>query len=157
MSLELISVYPVVGAPESEWARRKAFADLQVVSDETAKGTWCLLNRQLRSLGCPEMMRKQSAQEQVPSDLVRSFLYTSDGGSDQQRFKKLASTALHGDKKAFFLNFSCLMHSCQLIVKTSLNVADAWLRKSGIDLKYFPTLAKISYSWRDSTKAVYKT
>ncbi len=147
---------------------KKAFADLQVVSDESARGTFGLLQKMLSSLGCKRMGSAKGSKEATPKSMVRSFLYTSDGGSDQQKFKKIAAALLSKNPNVFFISFSCLMHSAQLIVKTGFLVIDAWMKRHlGPDdsgeaasdaaaPKYFSTIAKISLTWRDRAKAIYK-
>lgn len=96
--------------------------------------------------------------------MVRSFLYTSDRGSDQQKFERIAAAVLSKNPRVLFISFSCLVHSAQLIVKTGLLVIDSWMKRhlgpdgsdeAGSDApKYFPTIAKISLTWRDRAKAM---
>ena len=76
------------------------------------------------------------------------------------RYKKLCGSLVEQHPRILFVSFSCMMHSCQLIMKTGLNLIDNFLKLhagDGTPLKYFSTLAKISYVWRDGTKQVYKT
>ena len=146
--------------PESDWARKKAFADLQVVSDETAVGTFYLLQRQLESLGCVGVGREPP--ERFGTSPIRIYAYTSDGGSDQSKFKKLCGCLLEDDDSTLFMAFSCYMHCCQLIMKTGSNLTDSWFKRHvdpdvGKPFKYFATIAKLSYTWRDCSKPIYKT
>lgn len=133
-----------------------------MVSDETAVGTFYLAQRQLESLGAVGVGRESPQMSQgSASPPIRIYAYTSDGGSDQTKFKKLCGTLLEEDPSTLFLAFSCYMHCCQLIVKTGLNVVDAWFKKHvdpdvGKPFSYFATIAKISYTWRDCSKLIYK-
>lgn len=162
LSLELETTYLAEMSlnPESDWARKKAFADLQVVSDETAVGTFYLLQRQLESLGCVGVGREPP--ERFGTSPIRIYAYTSDGGSDQSKFKKLCGCLLEDDDSTLFMAFSCYMHCCQLIMKTGLNLTDSWFKRHvdpdvGKPFKYFATIAKLSYTWRDCSKPIYKT
>ncbi len=161
MSLELESLY-LEPSLQPTWYRKKGFGDLQVVADESARGTFFLLSKIMSGLGCPAIGKADRSQtSDDDSRVFRTFLCTSDGGSDQARFKKLCATLVEHDEMTLFISFSCLMHCAQLIVKTGLLVVDGWLKHhtGGGDkkpLKYFSTIAKIAYTWRDYTKAVYK-
>ena len=162
LSLELETTYlsKMSFNPELDWVRKKAFADLQVVSDETAVGTFYLLQRQLESLGCVGVGREPS--ERWGTSPIRIYAYTSDGGSDQSKFKKLCGCLLEDNETTLFMAFNCYMHCCQLIIKTGLNLTDAWFKKHvdpdvGKPFKYFATIAKLSYTWRDCSRPIYKT
>ena len=153
--------------PSSTWFRKKAFSDIQVVTDESAKGTYCLIQKQLMALGCPPLKndlkpstkqhREGGEDQEMTRPVLRCFLCTSDGGADQSRFKKLCGSLVEKDELTLFVTFNCFMHAAQLIVKTGLTLVDAWLKRvSPIRLKYFATLAKLAYCWRDMTRTVYK-
>lgn len=164
MSLELETLYlPQASlSPETSWYRKKAFADLQVVCDESAIGTYYLLQRQLESLGCLAIGRElASSSTTEPASPIRIYAYTSDGGSDQTKYKKLCGALVEDHPLVLFLSYSCQMHCCQLIVKTGLNVIDTWFKNHvdsevGTHFKYFATLAKICATWRDSSRAVFR-
>ena len=150
--------------PSSSWYRKKAFSDIQVVADESARGTYCLIQKQLMALGCPSLKKnlrpskqRQGEDQETIRSVLRCFLCTSDGGPDQARFKKLCGSLVEKDEMTLFVTFNCFMHAAQLIVKTGLTLVDGWLKRvSPIRLKYFATLAKLAYCMRDMTRPVYK-
>jgi hypothetical protein len=86
---------------------------------------------------------------------VRIYCYASDGGSDQQFFKKLRTchqvVACTINELEVFS--SCYCHVDQLIFKSGLKLADDWMSDQNSDhftgFKYFATLAKLCHIWRD--------
>eukprot|EP00959_Pyramimonas_sp_CCMP1952_P230224 4813364-Pyramimonas_sp.AAC.1 len=96
MALELESAFFALLDVETHFdqlERMSMWADIQVVRHSTAGGTYALTRKTLNSSGCPQWRRSASADE---SDLqhVRLRLYTSDGGPDQQRYKKMMKVDL---------------------------------------------------------------
>jgi hypothetical protein len=152
-------------------SRKKMFADLQCVHDKSARGTFALLDKQLKSVGCPrpplptvgvdqdqhqdEFERDDDSQPIEDFRCLRSFLYTSDGGADQVRYKKVAAHCIAGFPLMLFVAVSCAMHNCQLVVKSGINTIDVWAKEQHKTWRYFSSLAKLVHIWRDYAKAIY--
>ena len=83
-----------------------------------------MLDKQLRSLNVP-LAWAPDYQKPSPKS-IRTYLYTSDGGPDQQRYRKAMHSILAHDPWCFFIDASCDFHMSQLVVKTGLKVVDAW-------------------------------
>jgi hypothetical protein len=102
---------------------RKMFCETQRVHDASALGTCALLWKQLRQCGCPVPGPELS---RSAPHTIRMYLYTSDGGSDQIKFKRIASRMLFDHPSVFFVAASCQFHIYQLVVKSSLVSVDQW-------------------------------
>jgi hypothetical protein len=132
--------------PGSWWNRHRQLADLQIVGDSTGAGTLALVRKHLASLGVPLW--------NVPrSDHLHVFVCTTDQGSDQAKFRRLALAESMPCDGILFMEMNCLMHQGQLCVRSGLPLADAALREVGSPCKVFATLAKLVNTWRDSHKA----
>ena len=113
-----------------------------------------MINKQLISLGCSPPEFTTPTHEQV----ISLFLYTSDGGSDQVSYRRLTEQLLdnpvHSQK--VFMSVTCLMHSAQLITKTTLLLLDDHL--INIQLKswrYYSSVAKLVHLWNDNSRAIF--
>ncbi|CAK0836755.1 unnamed protein product [Prorocentrum cordatum] len=147
----------------------EAYADLHKVTSTTAEATMGLIWKQLVSLGCPVWKKYSSVSDgpaaaaanvlhgtlQGEHRLVRILLYTSDGGPDQMKFKRMliAETALQGH--VLVIGYPCLMHRLQLIIKTGLELIDRFLGRVEKTFKYFSSLSKVTQVWRDMAGDIY--
>lgn len=180
MSCELETMYiidprellskPVFECIES----KKSWADALRVSDSTTIGTYNLLVKMLDGLGCPTWVDapettydEESAVLEPSHDLaaadgqnsVRVFLYSSDGGPDEVRFKKTLTVLTMDHGHILFIPGTCFMHASQLWVRSGLFLVDAWARQYYSEeyrFKYFATLSKISHLWRENAVAIYR-
>ena len=57
---------------------------------------------------------------------MRQYLYTSDGGGEQKKYKKDMKHLVRDLKHTYWMDFDCVMHGGQLSVRSGLRVADAW-------------------------------
>lgn len=140
---------------ESRFVSRSGFCDLQPVIGCAAKDTYALLHKQLKSVGCPPPQKEASGGDVVGiaeevSPCLRSYLYCSDGGSDQSKYKKMVAFILRESKYQFFVSISCTLHAQQLVVKDTFVYLDHWCGRMNKKWKYFPSLAKLIYVWRDN-------
>ena len=153
-----------------------ALADVQRVLSGTAGSTYSMLKKQLSSLGCPLWpeawpCRGEEEQAQVCESAwrrqldvateqrrlhIKVFMYTSDGGSDQNKFKKAAITASITNLFYLFIAWPCLMHAGALVSKGGLTLVDDWLCFNKVSWKFFSSTAKIMHVWRDLAKLVFR-
>ena len=157
----VLSTYVLSPAESYAPITRSGFCDLQPVFGTSAKDTFALLEKQLASIACPTPSfadeAKTEAQLQRQLDMangvVRSYIYCSDGGPDQRRYKKLLASALYHNDLTFLLPVACVLHSNQLVVKDSFMYLDHWSSRHNKVWKYFPSLAKVIYVWRDNASS----
>ena len=155
----MCSVYITEPSVQPVMVSRSGFCDLQVVHGATARDTYALLHKQLTSVGCPHpLFVEEGADAGAPTPtpsggVLRSFIYCSDGGSDQSKYKKLLSLAGRNHPNVFTVTTSCVLHAQQLVVKDSLGYIDGWCVRREKKWKYFPSLAKLIYVWRDNAGA----
>ena len=116
-----------------------AFLETQRVHAETAFGLAVLLNKQLHGAGCPLPMLNTNPARPA----VTLWLYTSDGGPDQMKYRRFMTALLEGDPMAFWIGTGCVMHSYQLTVKYGLDAVDAWLELEGFRWRFFASMAKL--------------
>jgi hypothetical protein len=83
------------------------------------------------------------------------FLYTSDGGPDQAKFKRALLAESMGVGRHLVIVTPCFMHCIQLVIKKGLLLLDRFLAKHGKSFKFFGSLAKISHVWRDAGGDVF--
>jgi hypothetical protein len=154
---------------QQEFTSRSAFCDLQPVYDCTTSGTFKLLEKQLKSAGCKTLWEcykdsninhtddtQDQEQEEQPT-IVRSYIYTADGGSDQIGYKKVCNKFLEKCRYVLFIAVPCYMHANQLVVKGGLSVIDKWAKDNGKTWGYFSSLAKLCHIWRDAARLIYLT
>ncbi len=145
---------------------KRGFADAQIVEDSSAAGTHAILAKQVSGLGsftwldCPELdfTELELVGHAAGPRSVRLFCYTSDGGPDEVKLKKLLQVLTKDNVCVLVFGGSCGMHSCQLYVRSGLKLVDDWCRKHVPDfkIKYFALLSKISQVWRDKASDMYK-
>ena len=100
--------------------------------------------------------------------LIRLWLFTSDGGPDVSSFKKVVLEEVHYDRGPdakvapalhriveVWITSGCLMHSEELIVKTSLVRTDKFVEKCGKTWKYFSEVAKLMHTWRELARPFF--
>ncbi len=174
MSLELESMYcldpeNVSGKRMSDaWTCKKGFADVLRVQDQTTIGTHNLLHKQLRCIGAPTwtdcVETEYEYDGRVPLLMepgihsVRSFLYTSDGGPDEGRFKKLLYVLTASCFHILIFTGICFMHATQLWVRSGLSIMDKWCKTHHPQskMRYFAVLSKISQIWGDNATAIFR-
>lgn len=144
---------------------RRGFTDAQRVEDNTTRGTHNLIHKQLVLFGVPTWQTCVEADFEEDLDTesgvrsVRSFCYTSDGGPDEEKFKKLLLVITKEYLHLLVWPGSCFMHSCQLWVRSGLEIVDKWCKKNlpdSVRIRYFATLSKVAQVWRDKASEVYK-
>ena len=151
--------------------------DIQRVLSGTTTATYSLLAKQVTSTGLsmwPELFPVSNRAEDIISfwykwsdqakelresgvTHVKVWAYTSDGGSDQAKFKKALLTATLPSVNVLCLHFPCILHSGALVTKGSLVVVDLWLESNGFTFKFFASVAKLMYVWRDTIALMFKT
>ena len=170
MSCELESIYCAAasdfddGKPFHQvWSCKRQFTDTLKVRDETTVGTHNLLHKALVGVGCPTWVNcaETSYDDTGFGDgqySIREYLYTSDGGPDEIRFKKVMYVVTMDSPHVLFFPGSCFMHGAQLWVRSGLGLADVWLKSVLPDarLKYFATLSKLAQIWRDNAGVIYE-
>ena len=96
---------------------RGQFADPQRVADSTAAGTHAMLRKQLQGLGVPVWERKLAAEQQgqaAPAgpdvapltSPLQLWLITSDGGSDQMKFRRVVNSETETNGSAIVVDRS---------------------------------------------------
>ena len=152
----ICSAYILEPSLQPAMTSRSGFCDLQQVFGCTARDTYALLHKQLSSINCPHPVFVEEGSEPpgnptttTTNVVLRSFVYCSDGGSDQSKYKKLLALAARNSKSTFVVPTSCILHAQQLVVKDSLGYMDGWSLRRNKKWKYFPSLAKLIYVWRD--------
>lgn len=168
----------ITNGPGDNLPTKRCFADLQRVGSGTAEHTKAILDRQLLSVGIDtpwgpnrlperegilvgdrekhsEKSEKEKGQGSQTS-ILRMYLYTSDGGADQQRYRnamRMFSEKLENNH--IWIDYGCLMHAAQLVVKMGLRVADRWSERHGINWTLYSSIAKTIHCWREKARAVY--
>jgi len=142
--------------------KRSGFCDLQPVFGSTAQDTYALLHKQLVSIGCPvpkfaepepnegDRCKERFALSPSNPNVLRTYIYCSDGGPDQAKYKRLLGAVVYHDPNVFLLNIGCILHAQQLVVKDAFAYLDNWTKVCGKRWRYFPSLAKAVYIWRDN-------
>ena len=149
--------------------------DLQRVLSGTTESTYSLLRKQLLSAGCPlwpEVFPKDLSEalsfethwpqmvknaQDSKSSLTRIFMYTADGGPDQQKFKRALETSSLNSLDCLFLAFPCVLHAGALISKGGLLTVDTWLSEHDVKWRLFSATAKIIHVWRDDARNVFRS
>ena len=145
---------------------RGQFADPQRVADSTAAGTHAMLRKQLQGLGVPVWERKLAAEQQgqaAPTgpdaaplaSPLRLWLITSDGGSDQMKFRRVMKLETETNGSAIVVDATCVLHSGALVFRSGLVLIDNWLQRVGAPFKYYSSLAKLMHIWRDNARQVF--
>ena len=168
MHINPLDIQPGVPLAQSISCKR-GWADTLRVHDSTTGGTHNLLHNMLENLGCPTWFSCVEAGYQTDCEVedpfsvpgqhsLRIFIYSSDGGPDEARFKKVIYTLTMEHLHVLFWPGICFMHACQLYVRSGLALVDSWA-KSHYEhgkLKYFATLSKICQIWRENAVEIYR-
>ena len=136
----------------------RTFADLQRVTRSDAVGTLALLRKQLSSLRCPLWPKFDGLLEEPEDDpsVIRIFMPVSDGGPDQQKFRKLVHVASEDKPRTLIIDCDCLMHVPQLQFRGGLASLDVFLNSRNRTYKYYASLTKLSHMWRDHGALAYE-
>lgn len=98
------------------------------VKDKSAYGTAGLLFKQLHSVLTPlPIPRPPEIIDESEDQTVYVYACTSDGGSDQIKYKRFMVAWSALDPLMFFFCIACLMHVLQLLVKNGMTVIDKWV------------------------------
>ena len=98
--------------------RNRALADLQLVGDGTALGTYSLMSKQLASLGCPHWTTKHAGQPCLGSGIVLDvFAFTADQGPDEARLRKIITVQTMDTKSTIVFDYDCALHNGHIIDK----------------------------------------
>jgi hypothetical protein len=148
---------------------RTQWSDPVRVDDGTAEATHALYLKQLATLGCPRWPHNQQDPRRPGSTMsfvevlqcmprpnaLTIWNITSDGGSDQIKFRGLVKMETRFCLDHLVFDTSCALHKVALITKSALLQADRWLSRCGKSYKYYSSLAKVVHVWRDHSRAVY--
>ncbi len=88
-------------------------------------GTAAILDKQLQGVKCPTVWNADPDEDDTT---VRLYFYTSDGGSDQIKYRKGLKLKLIDYPLVLFVDSNCYMHSYQLVYKSGVTVVDLWVR-----------------------------
>jgi hypothetical protein len=105
---------------------------LQRIEGAKAEDAKALLDKQLKLIGVQRVCADPELEgHHEKSHITRLYLYCSDGGPDQLKYRKMMRTLMDEGKyeKSFFIDNCCLMHAPHLAVRTGLRVADAWCQR----------------------------
>jgi hypothetical protein len=105
------------------------------------------------SLGWDREAEQLHASKHIPLDI---WAYTSDGGSDQAKFKRVANAATMRCLTTLMIQWPCILHCGALISKSGLTMMDSFCAKHKFPYRFFSALAKIIYIWRDSIASFFK-
>ncbi len=84
------------------------------------------------------------------------WLYTGDGGPDQNKFKRVCQTTLLRRVDHLFIGFPCILHGGALITKNGIQIVESWIADNNLPFKFFASIAKIVYVWRDGISSVLR-
>jgi hypothetical protein len=133
---------------------RAIVADLQLCMDGTGAGAHGMISKQMRNLGCPIWNDPRGASHPGVK-VVDTYLYTSDQGPDQCRFRRLITAQVEHLPNTVVWTWNCQLHEGHLVVKTGMGLADSVMNNIA-DFKYFGMLAKIVNIWRDAPGVLFK-
>ena len=126
---------------------RGQFADPQRVADSTAAGTHAMLRKQLQGLGVPVWERKLAEEQQCQAaptgpgaaplaSPLRLWLITSDGVSDQMKFRRVMKLETKTNVSAIVVDATWVLHSGALVFRSGLVLVYNWLQRVGAPFKY---------------------
>ena len=131
--------------------QRSGWADIQRVVSATAASAHAMIFKQLASVGLP----RPPVEPQPPAGLVTLWCFTSDGGPEVKKFKRILKHMLKDHPMDIAVNTDCFLHADELQVQTGMKSADRWLAYNALGFKYFSTLAMAMHSWRDNQRPMY--
>ena len=127
------------------------WADLQIVSDGSAKGTRMLILKQLMSMGVQTWC--QVANAACKQHEFHLYIMVSDGGPDQLACKKMAENDVAHQPNCAIWKVTCLMHAGQLNYRTGFNIIDEYLKLAGRAFTFMSAHSKTVLVWRDNGQA----
>ena len=110
------------------------WAEAQPVEDSTCQGTYSLIQKQVRSLGCPFWSDVQSwiDADGLQEDALITCYYCADGGPDQAATKKVGLHETMDCANTVFLPTDCFDHHNSLTILALLKQVDYELEKYGL-------------------------
>jgi hypothetical protein len=133
---------------------RPILCDVLRAHGGTASDLTALVEKQLKSVGCPSPLSCCRA-DSPDGDTLTLFLYTSDGGPDERLYKKIMQfEALH-KSHIIFETAECVKHKTHLAGGDGLKLVDQFLSETGRAYTYFGTLAKMSNCRRYRSEDVW--
>jgi hypothetical protein len=135
MSTQIKSMFVEPSENPASRAFMEQFADLSRVLDSSAVALLALLNKQLVNSGVslpwshliPPLLGVPMQPTPLMSErLLRMFLFTSDGGADVVKYRKIMRAITLLLKFVFWIEGNCFFHAVQLVVAGGLKVVDRW-------------------------------
>ena len=125
-----------------------------------------MLRKQLQGLGVPVWERKLAEEQQCQAaptgpgaaplaSPLRLWLITSDGVSDQMKFRRVMKLETKTNVSAIVVDATWVRHSGALVFRSGLVLIDNWLQRVGAPFKYYSSLAKLMHIWRDNARQVF--
>lgn len=143
------------GSSTSQFILRR-LADVQKVSDGSAKGTVAMTKKQMESLGCPTWSDLRNDDGDSGSIFFHSgwniFLQTTDRGSNELAARQLNAALYDCGPRSIYIDNDCLEHATHLCVMAGLAEADSLL-----DFKYFASCAVLGNVLRDIGQILFPT
>ena len=144
----------------------RSIGDILRVTGGSARDTYAMYEKQIRSCGCPVWVRPDDILDKAASlqryDNVTvsiTYFFGTDSGSDEAKAKSQASAAAAEDMGLYVIGCVCLLHQYHLMVRRSLKFADKLCEALRPAMngarKYFSTLVKIIHCWRDASKNIF--
>ena len=146
------------GVPSIE--SHQSWSDVQRVDHGCTGGTLALVRKQLECLGCTAWLAAPGP-DRAPSEsdlqAIKLWLYTCDGGPDQQGFCRVLLHDTEGLPNALVVTIYCIMHASQVVLKHGLAALDSLTLKLPTPFRMFSVLAKLTLTWRESARKVFLT
>ena len=132
-------------------------ADIMRVEGSSARDTYALLHKQLSHLGLPSWRDLPSVANASDVRALHLFMFISDGGADQQLFKKLVKHEARFKANVWILDGDCHCHIGHLMSKDLLRLTDSFLKDVfKASFRCLSSLAKIVHVWRDNHRLMRK-
>ncbi len=142
---------------------QRVLADILAVGDKTAAGFIALIEKQLRSVGCP-ILWSEKFDENISDFALRVFCVCTDAGGDiSAARRKLKLMILKVSVLVLFLECDCLHHQFALGVGSVLKLADRVLKllqlklkvKASDRMRYIASVMKLFNAWREHACAAF--
>ena len=141
--------------PQNSWGQGES---------KQAKAALATMRKHMQSLGMTDIFtRVEQALATNTKDCtyhIEVYVYTSDRGADMVESKLILEVYTDDVLGIWLFFFDCGQHISHLVVKDQLKLTDRfleeWTQKPGTPgMKYFSTLTKITYCWRDHAKGMF--
>jgi hypothetical protein len=86
---------------------------------------------------------------------ITVWALTTDGGSDQIKFRDYVKYEVKYHPCCVVFDASCLQHKNALITKTLLLQIDKWLGRNRLKFRYYSSIAKVIHVWREYNRSIY--